>query len=200
MNTTQQKPITPETEQFAPLKPTPKRKRSTKTSNLMLSALVVAAMAFIFGLIGGLVGHIITKNNQGLSDALTVTDTISVNNTKEESAIITVAKESKPAVVSIIVSKDLPKIKDIPFTPFGFPQFNEKEKQTVGGGTGFIVESNGLIVTNKHVVLDENAEYTVLTNSKEEYTAEVLARDQVNDIAILKIEAENLPTLSFGNS
>ena len=135
---------------------------------------------------------------------------------KEESAVISAVEKVSPAVVSIIVTKDLPKLEQFYYNPFGnddfFSQFfgdqflvpgtrqNGTEKQEVGGGSGFIISSDGLVVTNKHVVLDEEAEYTVLMNDESKYEAKVLARDTVNDLAILKIEVENLPTLELGNS
>ena len=75
-----------------------------------------------------------------------------------------------------------------------------EELREVGGGTGFIVSPDGLIVTNKHVVLDEEAEYTVLTNDGQKYPVSVLARDPLQDIAILKMDANNLPTVKLGNS
>ncbi len=105
-----------------------------------------------------------------------------------------VVKEVSPAVVSIIVSKYVPIIE--------IPSFRQKgeELKEVGGGTGFIVSSDGLVVTNKHVVLDEEAEYTVLTNDGNKYPAPVLARDPIQDIAILKISANNLPIVKLGNS
>jgi len=75
-----------------------------------------------------------------------------------------------------------------------------KELQEVGGGTGFIVSSDGLVVTNRHVVADKDAEYTVMTNDGKKYPAPVLARDPIQDIAVLKISADNLPTINLGNS
>ena len=134
----------------------------------------------------------------------------------QEQAIINIVKSASPAVVSIIVTKDLPVIEQYLYNPFeGFedffgndfelevPGYREKgtEKKEIGGGTGFIVSSNGLILTNKHVVLDEEADYTILTNSGEKFEATVLARDPVQDIAILKIETEkSLPTLKLADS
>ena len=72
--------------------------------------------------------------------------------------------------------------------------------QEVGGGSGFIISSDGLILTNKHVVSDINAQYSVLTNDGNTYTAKVLARDPNQDLAVLKIDATNLPTVTLGNS
>jgi len=74
------------------------------------------------------------------------------------------------------------------------------EKTEVGGGSGFVVSEDGLILTNKHVVADEAAEYTVLTNDGEKYEARVLARDPVQDLAIIKIEAQGLKPAKLGDS
>ena len=134
---------------------------------------------------------------------------------KKPMSIADIAEMVSPAVVSVIVSKYVPILEEYyynPFEefeqffgqPFGFriPQYRErgKELQEVGGGTGFIISSDGLVITNKHVVYDEDAEYTVLTNDGEKYPAPVLARDPIQDIAILDISAVNLPTVKLGNS
>ena len=132
-------------------------------------------------------------------------------------AVVNAIKKADPAVVSIIISKDLPKINQYNFSPFGNdPFFNQffgqdfnspqssqqgTQKQEVGGGTGFIVSSDGMIVTNKHVVNDSQADYTVLMNNGEkEYPAKVLAIDPANDLAIIKIDQNNLPTVTLGDS
>ncbi len=131
-----------------------------------------------------------------------------------ESAVIEAVEKASPSVVSIVITKDIPKIETYdPFSdlPPEFREFfgegfqfqrpsEETEKREVGGGTGFIISSDGLIVTNKHVVLDENADYSVLTNEGERYDAEVLARDPVQDIAILKINASGLDPAELGDS
>lgn len=69
-----------------------------------------------------------------------------------------------------------------------------------GGGSGFIIRSDGLILTNRHVVDDENAVFTVILSDGKEYPAQVVGKDPVLDIGFLKIEAENLPVVKFGNS
>ncbi|MBI3630984.1 MAG: trypsin-like peptidase domain-containing protein, partial [Candidatus Sungbacteria bacterium] len=81
---------------------------------------------------------------------------------------------------------------ELPHTPGG--------KIRIGGGSGFIVDASGLILTNKHVVHDREAEYIVTTAAEDMYPARVLARDPLNDVAILKIEAGDLPALALGNS
>ena len=135
---------------------------------------------------------------------------------QEDSAVINVVKNSTPAVVSIVISRDVPKIQNFNNwpnffgTPFEFyfgPQDGKinddsegTRKQTIGGGTGFFITEDGMIVTNRHVVDDSSADYTVVTDDDKEYPARVLAVDPNNDIAIIKIEGENFKTLELGDS
>ena len=138
-----------------------------------------------------------------------------MNNSQEyDKLAIEAVKKVAPSVVSIVISKYLPKIKGIygmPGLPFGNPfmfglpgqgnvEGGEKEKISVGGGSGFIVHPDGLVLTNKHVVFDQEAEYTVITTDLEEYPAKVLSRDPINDIAVLKINIKGLPSIRLGNS
>lgn len=130
----------------------------------------------------------------------------------QEEQIVKVVEQSSPSVVSIIVTKDLPVLEKYysdPFeeffedSPFEFkvPQYRQKgtQKQEIGGGTGFVVDSSGLIVTNRHVVADQEADYTVLTNKGDKLEAQVLARHPGRDIAILKVN-KSLSPLSLGDS
>jgi S1-C subfamily serine protease len=140
------------------------------------------------------------------------------NFVSQEDLVVAAVEKASPAVVSIIISKDVPVLEqyyedlgspfDDPF--FGGPSFHfripryrdsgQTEKKEIGGGSGFLVSSDGYIVTNKHVVDEEDAEYTVFTKDGEEYKAEVIDEDSLNDIAVLKIEGENFPYLEFGDS
>jgi len=127
--------------------------------------------------------------------------------TFQEQAIVNVVKKVSPAVVSIIVTKDLPILEQYyvspfeefffePFFDFKVPQYRQKgtEKKEIGEGTGFIVSEDGMIVTNKHVVLDDEAEYTVVVSTGEQFPAKVLAKDPLQDIAILKIDQTKIMT------
>lgn len=115
-------------------------------------------------------------------------------------------RKAAPSVVSIVISKYMPKVKNLYPTPFINPfVFGEidgsnKEKVKVGGGSGFIVHPDGLVLTNKHVVFDSDAEYTVISNEGKEYLGKVISRDPINDIAVLKINATGLPTIRLSNS
>ena len=124
----------------------------------------------------------------------------------EKSPIVEVAKKVCPAVITIVITKDLPKIEGFYFFPFGgqkfiVPKVNKGKKKTkIGGGSGFIVSPDGLILTSQHVVSDPKADYTIILEPNKKYPAKVLARDPIHDIAILKIKAKNLPCLELGDS
>lgn len=135
--------------------------------------------------------------------------------TAEEEATIRVVKNTQPAVVAILITAPLPKLQgrvplfQFPFDPFDpfaeppsllVPEGQGTEKRQVGGGSGFFVSSDGMIVTNKHVVSFEGAEYSVLTADGKTYPAKLLATDPTLDLALLKIEGSGFPTLSFGDS
>lgn len=140
----------------------------------------------------------------------------------QDSFVIEAVKKTNPAVVSIIISKEVPKYEtyidpnnqvnpfgdlffNFPGFNFNIPQYrqNGTEKKEVGGGSGFFVSSDGLIVTNRHVVDQKNVEYTVFTNDGKKHVAKVVARDPVLDIALIKIEpavGDDFPFLPLGNS
>lgn len=119
--------------------------------------------------------------------------------------IVKAVEKSSPSVVSIIITKDLPVLEryqsDNDFFPFQVPQYRQEgtEKQEIGGGTGFVVDKKGYILTNRHVVNDSEAEYTVLTNDGEKLDAKVLARHPARDLAVLKVDQE-LPALTLADS
>jgi len=149
----------------------------------------------------------------------------SVQAVDNETLVVKAVETANPAVVSIVVTKDVPIIeryydeapgspfnpffedffgRDDFFSPFNYrvPQYRQKgtEKKEVGGGSGFIVSADGMIVTNRHVVDQDEVEYTVFMNDGTKFDAQVLARDTVNDLAVIKIEGSDLPYLEFANS
>ncbi len=135
----------------------------------------------------------------------------------QENAIIRAVEAANPAVVSIIISKDLPVLEqqfvdplqgqNDPNSPLGnfffqIPILKEigRKQQEVGGGSGYIVDSNGFILTNSHVVEDQSAQYTVLFNDGRKLSATVVAKDSTSDVAVIKVDTTDLPTLSLGDS
>lgn len=176
----------------------------------------------LFGALAGAIASVLILNNPNIAQKVAPdnnqprTQEI-INNDYEKTVIETVERVQK-SVVSIVISKDVPIIERSfpqgfdPFTdffgnrtsPFSFqaPKLEQKgtKKQDIGGGSGFLVSADGMIVTNRHVVDQEDAEYTVFLNDGTKHTAKIVARDQLNDIAVIKIDANNLPFLSFADS
>ena len=117
-----------------------------------------------------------------------------------------------PAVVNISVtasrktSLNQPDLQQIdpndPFYQF-FRHFRGQMPQDntplQGQGSGFIVSANGTVLTNAHVVVGAE-EVTVKLNDKREFRAKVLGLDKASDVAVLKIEAQNLPAVKIGSS
>ena len=164
----------------------------------------------------------LSKINIELPAIKTILEKEYVLQTTQEEAIIRAVENVSPAVVSVVITKDVPIIEQYFVNPFGeewpfefqIPQYRQQgtEKQEVGGGTGFIVSEDGMILTNKHVVLDTEADYTVFTNDGKKYPAKVLARDPAQDLAVIKIDQEKIvneqgsfilksfPTVKLGDS
>jgi len=122
----------------------------------------------------------------------------------EESVVIDVVEETGFSVVTIAIEKEQSAGPlSIEFGPFGFvfPQTQaEPQKIEQNIGTGFIISEDGLIVTNKHVVEETQATYKVITKDDQTYEVQKIFRDPVNDLAILKIEADNLQPVEMGDS
>lgn len=121
----------------------------------------------------------------------------------EESVVIGVVKAAAPSVVTIAANDLQQKSSgnlNSPFSFFGIPVPNQgqnspSEPQNIG--SGFIVKSDGFIVSNKHVVSDTSLSYTVITNNGKKYKVEKIYRDPLNDIAILKINPNDNPGVSL---
>ena len=80
-----------------------------------------------------------------------------------------------------------------------FPRFRQRDEIEQGSGSGFVVSSDGFILTNNHVV--EGAEQvTVRLLDRREFKAKVIGTDPNTDVAVLKIDAKGLPPVALGNS
>ncbi len=112
--------------------------------------------------------------------------------TSQEEQITDVVQKALPSVVSILAKGEVP----VP----GIPIFSQEIDIA---GSGFIISSDGMILTNKHVVQYEDVDYIVILSNNEQYQAKVLARDPVHDLAILKINpkpSESFNSLPLGDS
>jgi serine protease Do len=119
----------------------------------------------------------------------------------EDSAVIDVAENSSKSVVSIVITQQVPIYQRYWSNPFLNDELDQETKEVeTGAGTGFIVSSNGLIITNRHVVEDEDASYTVFLSDGTQKSANVIARDTLLDIAFLDIEGEDYIPLPLGSS
>lgn len=176
---------------------------------LILIVLVSSVFGFLAGAIsghyfyGGEAKDYLSKLNTIFLKPQAKVEKEYVPQTSQEESVINVVKDFSPAVVSIVITKDVPIMEEYytnPFQDFGLPlqlqipQYRQlgTQKQEIGGGTGFIISEEGMILTNKHVVVDTEADYTVFTNDGKSYPAKILARDSVQDLAIIKIDREKL--------
>lgn len=147
------------------------------------------------------------KLKQSTSSTKLLPDTKSNDSTvrvvSEESVVIEVVDKLSPSVVTIGIERQRSVVQYDPFDPFGMlqqPQQQGSETEKADIGSGFIVSSDGLIVTNKHVVSTPNAKYQVITTDNKTYQVENIYRDPANDIAIVKIQASGLTPVEMGDS
>lgn len=151
-------------------------------------------LSFVMGLLGGMGATLVLTSNGRLQEILGIKGgSLNITTTKNEklkleesSAIIDATKKVAPAVVSITTSANV-------------ENFFGQVTQQQGGGTGFIITNDGLILTNKHVA-EAASSLNVQTFDNKNYSAKVVALDPTNDLAILKIEASGLPVVELGNS
>lgn len=123
----------------------------------------------------------------------------------QESIVTRVVESAIPSVVTVGIDKTIQSADTLQFNPANpfapierVPGTTQKVEQNIG--SGFIISKDGLVITNKHVVGDTSAGYSVLTNDKKKYKVSRIYRDPLNDLAILKIDAEGLRPLALGNS
>ncbi|MFH1462625.1 MAG: trypsin-like peptidase domain-containing protein [bacterium] len=205
------------------------KKLKIKISRVFGAVILIIFASSFFGFLAGIVSssffyfeikNYLSKLNIDLPEVRTIIEKEYLPQVTQEEYIVSVVKTASPAVVSIIITKDIPVYEEYYVSPFfdnpffQMPQYRQKgtEKQEIGGGTGFLVSKDGMILTNKHVVLDAEADYTVFTNDGKSYPAKVLAMDPLQDLAIIKIDQEktvndqggflfrDFPVLKLGDS
>ena len=196
---------------------------SQRPSGIHQTILVVAvALAAVIGSASGAVGAVlmtgaingsdIVARMSGIPRASVTTDRRIVQMIEEESASISVVDAVAPSVVSVVISKPWGAVQaedrnsDF-FDPLNAPPPLElppgtdpNELVEIGGGSGFFMSADGYIVTNRHVVSDLDATYTVVTNDGVELPATVVARDVFLDIAVLDVAGDGYPAATLGDS
>ncbi|HUQ85497.1 MAG TPA: trypsin-like peptidase domain-containing protein [Candidatus Limnocylindrales bacterium] len=127
----------------------------------------------------------------------------------EESVTINIVKKVGPSVVTIaeeVSPAAASRFNFGPFSVFGIPQEEKStpsEPQSIG--TGFIIDSEGLILTNKHVVSGTEGKYQIVTSTDKKYEVTKIYRDPLNDIAILQVNksqntGDKLTPIELGDS
>ncbi|MEK7545748.1 MAG: trypsin-like peptidase domain-containing protein [Patescibacteria group bacterium] len=99
----------------------------------------------------------------------------------EEDRIIKLVSTASPAVVSILVQQ----------------RGQQEALIEIGKGTGFLIDADGLVITNRHVAFERDAVLTALLTDGRSFSAKVIDIDPVNDLALLKIDAKGLPFLAL---
>lgn len=181
-------------------------------------------VSFLSGTLGGaLISRYSFQNPLGIASPKTIIEERRTTYI-EESNLIEAREKVAPAVVSILGTAEVAAFNQnrmFFFDPFGFndpfdmfemqPKEIEptpKKKQSVSAGTGFIISSKGLVVTNKHVVNNKDAEYVVVLSDGKEYKADIKSKDPLNDLAVLQMKPKNeneklpddLPVAELGDS
>lgn len=159
----------------------------------LLSGLLLVA-TICTGFVSGAAGGYFVITHLGVSSVGSEMPLPAIHATPVE-PIADLVNRVMPSVVSIdILSKEEGE------DPFGDRWINARGREQIAGGSGFFISTDGLIVTNRHVLDGKDVEYEIVTNDGRTYPAEVLAIDSVLDLAVLKIEGSNFPALELGDS
>ena len=164
---------------------------------------VAAAIIVLLGL------NAYTGNNSPISlpdydTEVTTSENRSVASLKDlNDAIVDIAEKTNPSVVTITTEKTQQVRRMDPFSMF-FGNPNNRDGQTQeyvqrGLGSGVIVSDDGFILTNNHVI-DNTDEIKVRMFNGDEIDAELIGTDPETDIAVLRVNADNLPAVTLGNS
>ena len=124
----------------------------------------------------------------------------------QQNSFVWIAERVTPAVVSIDAQRDARRTAATPHTrqqvPPGFEQFfqfdDPQARDQEQSGSGFIVTKDGYVLTNNHVVEGADRVKVILTDRRE-FKARVVGRDPQTDVAVLKIDGNNLPTVVLGD-
>ncbi|MDO9099975.1 MAG: trypsin-like peptidase domain-containing protein [Caldisericota bacterium] len=167
--------------------------RTASPARLFLVWGLIIGMLF-GGILGGILGNYVVMSNPGIfpwarsvSYPLTGTPTGTTIVTTEEQAVENAVKIASPAVVRINV------------TATAQDPFWMIPSQETGIGSGFIITSDGYVLTNNHVVQDATT-ITVTLKDGREFRGQVVGTDPLSDVAVVKISGANLPTIQLGDS
>lgn len=145
-------------------------------------ATILISVALSYGLFAATLPHL---TNGELTFARNE-QTLPFEMNEEQLSIVEIARKAGPSVVGISAQARV-------------PSFFNQDRMAMSHGSGIIIKENGYIVTNNHVI-DGAETITVIMNTGEEYEAQVIGRDAKTDLAVVKIERNNLPYATLGSS
>ena len=170
--------------------------------NKKIKSILVLVAVLILLSSGGFGGFWITK--KFFSGKTLVQNKVEI--TDEESVTTKVVEKATPSVVTVSINKDVVNTDTLDiFKQFFGAESGQQTEPSVQNieqdiGTGFIISNDGLIVTNKHVVSDTTAKYKVVIGKDETVEVKNIYRDPVNDLAILKVDKNDLTPVEIGDS
>ena len=159
--------------------------------------LKIASLALVCALLGGLVGGgtAYLVSNSSSSN----TTEVNVSNRKPTEIQLKTVDGKNPMTDAELYAANVNSVVSINITATSDPNFFGQTTQTAGAGSGFILTPDGYIVTNYHVVGDADTVKVTLYNG-DSYDAQYIGGDEDYDIAVIKIEATDLPNVTLGNS
>lgn len=159
--------------------------------------LKIASLALVCALLGGLVGGgtVYLAGNHSGSD----TTEVNVSNRKPTEIQVKTVDGKTPMTDAELYAANVNSVVSINITATSDPNFFGQTTQTAGAGSGFILTPDGYIVTNYHVVGDADTVKVTLYNG-DSYDAQYIGGDEDYDIAVIKIDATDLPNVTLGNS
>ena len=162
----------------------------------VLGAVALLVIGIIFGAIlvsgFGVVRPGLADINLGASNPPVNLDADATSFSK---AFIEVAEKVTPTIVQVSVVSE----RENPHSDFWFFPFKDLPKEQRGSGSGIIISDDGYIITNNHVV-EKSTKVTVGMSDKRSFDAKVIGTDPLTDLAVIKIDAKNLPVAYLGNS
>ena len=163
-----------------------KKEEKKKTFKGSFASYII--LALLASIIGGYIGGFAFKDSHGLVDSQIVNaPPININTNDDITTVSAVAESGMDSVVGITTTETRRSF-------FG-------EQDVSGTGSGVIIDRDGFILTNSHVIANGNAnEIIVLLNEDEQAEAELLWHDPILDLAILKVNKSNLPVSILGDS